>query len=158
MVCDTSPSQDVTTHQIWNSYLKEYRRYAPDTKRDGRTDWQCDFYIYASLSSFGGIKKLQSLKLWTFRSSGLGKQTVCQCRQTSPANSADQIRLIRAFTVCHCVCMFWAIFAVHDKSTLFDYSNFSLGKASDCWSQGLGFDSYLWHDVVSLSKALIPVA
>ena len=38
MVCDTLPSQDASTHQIWNSYLKEYRRYAPDTKRDGRTD------------------------------------------------------------------------------------------------------------------------
>ena len=37
MVCDTPPSKDVSTHQIWNSYLKEYRRYAPDTKRDGRT-------------------------------------------------------------------------------------------------------------------------
>ena len=24
MVNDTSPSQDALTHQIWNSYLKEY--------------------------------------------------------------------------------------------------------------------------------------
>ena len=31
MVCDTSSSQDVFTHQSWNSYLKEYRRYAPDS-------------------------------------------------------------------------------------------------------------------------------
>ena len=38
MVRDTPPSQDASTHQIWNSYLKEYRRYAPDTKKDGRTD------------------------------------------------------------------------------------------------------------------------
>ena len=38
MVRDTPPSQDASTHHIWNSYLKEYRRYAPDTKRDGRTD------------------------------------------------------------------------------------------------------------------------
>ena len=38
MVRDTLPSQDASTHQIWNSYLKEYRRYAPDTKGDGRTD------------------------------------------------------------------------------------------------------------------------
>ena len=38
MVCDSLPSQDASTHQIWNSYLKEYRRYAQDTKRDGRTD------------------------------------------------------------------------------------------------------------------------
>ena len=28
MVCDTLPSQDAFTHQIWSSYLKEYRRYA----------------------------------------------------------------------------------------------------------------------------------
>ena len=42
-------SQDVSTHQIWNSYLKEYRRYVPDTKLDGRTDGrtdrQCDYYM-----------------------------------------------------------------------------------------------------------------
>ena len=30
--------QDASTHQIWNSYLKEYRRYGLDTKQDGRTD------------------------------------------------------------------------------------------------------------------------
>ena len=51
---DTLQSQDAPTHQIWNSYLKEYRRYAPDTKRDGRTDGQCDYY--KPPSSFGGIK------------------------------------------------------------------------------------------------------
>ena len=38
MVRDTPPSLDASTYQILNSYLKEYRRYAPDTKRDGRTD------------------------------------------------------------------------------------------------------------------------
>ena len=32
MVCDTLPSQDAYTQQIWNSYLKEYKRYVPDTK------------------------------------------------------------------------------------------------------------------------------
>ena len=31
MVCDTPSSQDAYIHQIWNSYLKEYRRYAPDS-------------------------------------------------------------------------------------------------------------------------------
>ena len=31
IVCDTPPSKDANTHQIWNSYLKEYKRYAPDT-------------------------------------------------------------------------------------------------------------------------------
>ena len=60
MVGDTPSSQDASTHQIWNSYLKEYRRYAPDTKRDGRTDGRMDGrtvrLLYASQSSFGGIK------------------------------------------------------------------------------------------------------
>ena len=28
MVCDTQASQDAFTYQIWNSYFKEYRRYA----------------------------------------------------------------------------------------------------------------------------------
>ena len=31
MICDTSSSQDAFTHQIWNSYLKEYLRYASDS-------------------------------------------------------------------------------------------------------------------------------
>ena len=29
---------DASTHRLWNFYLKKYSRYAPDTKRDGRTD------------------------------------------------------------------------------------------------------------------------
>ena len=31
MVCDTPPTQDAIAHQNWNSYIKEYRRYAPDS-------------------------------------------------------------------------------------------------------------------------------
>ena len=31
MVRDTLLSQDEFKHQIWNSYLKEYRGYAPDS-------------------------------------------------------------------------------------------------------------------------------
>ena len=31
MICDTRPSQYAFAQQIWNSYLKEYRRYAPDS-------------------------------------------------------------------------------------------------------------------------------
>ena len=33
MVRDTPLSQDAFTHQIWNPYLKEYRRYAQDSKQ-----------------------------------------------------------------------------------------------------------------------------
>ena len=28
---DIPPSEDASTRQIWNSYLKEYERYVPDT-------------------------------------------------------------------------------------------------------------------------------
>ena len=31
MASDTPPSQDAYTHQIWDSYLKEYKRYAQNT-------------------------------------------------------------------------------------------------------------------------------
>ena len=31
MIRDTLSSQDASTHQIWDSYLKQYKRYAPDT-------------------------------------------------------------------------------------------------------------------------------
>ena len=59
MVRDTPPSQDASTHQIWNAYLKEYRRYGPDTKAGrthGRTHGRTVRLLYASQSSFGGIK------------------------------------------------------------------------------------------------------
>ena len=49
MIRDTLLSQYASTHQNWNSYLKEYRRYAQDRKRDGRTDGrrneQSNYYI-----------------------------------------------------------------------------------------------------------------
>ena len=42
MLRDTLLSQYASTHQNWNSYLKEYRRYALDRERDGRTDGRTD--------------------------------------------------------------------------------------------------------------------
>ena len=51
MVRDTPPSRDVSTHQIWNSYIKEYRRYGPDTKA-GRTDGRTDSAITICLPKF----------------------------------------------------------------------------------------------------------
>ena len=55
-VRDTPPSQDASTHQIWNSYLKEYRIYAQDTKWDGRmdglTDGRTDSAITICLPNF----------------------------------------------------------------------------------------------------------
>ena len=60
MLRDTLLSQYASTHQIWNSYLKENRRYAPDRKRDGRTDGRTEEWtkqiLYASHSSFRCIK------------------------------------------------------------------------------------------------------
>ena len=40
IVCHTLPSQDACTHQIWDFYLKEYGKYASDTKQAWRTDGQ----------------------------------------------------------------------------------------------------------------------
>ena len=45
MVHDTPPSQDVSTHQIWNSYLKEYRRYAPDSMQFLETRSEVKFKV-----------------------------------------------------------------------------------------------------------------
>ena len=45
MVCDTFSSQDAFTHQIWNSYLKEYRRYAPDSMRFLETRSEVKFKV-----------------------------------------------------------------------------------------------------------------
>ena len=45
MICVTPPSQDASAYQICNSYPKEYRRYAPDTKRDGLRDGRTDSAI-----------------------------------------------------------------------------------------------------------------
>ena len=45
MVCDTLPSKDVSTHQIWNSYLKEYRRYAPDSMQFLETRSEVKFNV-----------------------------------------------------------------------------------------------------------------
>ena len=57
MVCDTLSSQDAVTHQIWNSYLKEYRRYAQDSMQFLETRSEVKFKVivtqllYATLSS-----------------------------------------------------------------------------------------------------------
>ena len=37
IISDTPPSQDAFTHQILNSYLKEYRCYAPDSMPNQKT-------------------------------------------------------------------------------------------------------------------------
>ena len=44
-MCDTPPSQDTFTHQIWNSYLKEYRRYAPDSMQFLETKSEVKFKV-----------------------------------------------------------------------------------------------------------------
>ena len=45
MVYDTPSSQDVFTHQGWNSYLKEYRRYAPDSMQFLETRSEIKFKV-----------------------------------------------------------------------------------------------------------------
>ena len=45
MVCDTPSSQDAFTHQIWKAYLKEYRRYAPDSMKFVETRSKVKFKV-----------------------------------------------------------------------------------------------------------------
>ena len=45
MVCDTQPFQDAFTHQIWNFFLKEYRRYAPDSMQFLETRSEVKFKV-----------------------------------------------------------------------------------------------------------------
>ena len=55
MLCDTLSSQDAFTQRIWNSYLKEYRRYAPDSMQFllTRSEVKCEVRVtqlwYATL-------------------------------------------------------------------------------------------------------------
>ena len=57
MVCDTPSSQDAFTLQIWNSYLKEYRRHAPDsiqfleTRSEGQVQGHSDQIMVRDTSS-----------------------------------------------------------------------------------------------------------
>ena len=45
MACDIPSSEDAFTHQIWNSYLKEYRRYAPDSMQFLETRSEVKFKV-----------------------------------------------------------------------------------------------------------------
>ena len=49
MVCDTQPSQDAYTHQIWNSNLKDYRRYTPDSMQFLETRSEVKFKVTVTL-------------------------------------------------------------------------------------------------------------
>ena len=45
MVCDTPPFQDALTKEIWNFYLKEYIRYAPDSMQFLETRSEVKFKV-----------------------------------------------------------------------------------------------------------------
>ena len=45
MVCESPPFQDAFTHEIWNSFLKEYRRYAPDSMQFLETRSEVKFKV-----------------------------------------------------------------------------------------------------------------
>ena len=45
MVCDTPSSQDTFKHQIWNSYLKEISKYAPDSMQFLETRSEVKFKV-----------------------------------------------------------------------------------------------------------------
>ena len=55
MVCDTPPFQDAFTHKIWNSYLKEYRRYAPDSMQFLETRSEVKFKVTVTQLWYGTL-------------------------------------------------------------------------------------------------------
>ena len=59
MVCDTPSSQDVFTHQSWNSYLKEYRRYAPDSMQFLETRSEVKFKITVTQLLYATLRQSQ---------------------------------------------------------------------------------------------------
>ena len=68
MLGDTLLSQYASTPKVWNSYLKEYRRYAPDRNWDGRPDGWTDGGKDSAITicpqkSFGGIKTVMLKKV-----------------------------------------------------------------------------------------------
>ena len=81
MVCDTPPSHDGFTHQIWNSYLTEYRRYAPDSMQFLETRSEVKF-------------KVTVTKLWyaTLRHSKMHPHTKFEIPTSN--NIRDMLRII----------------------------------------------------------------
>ena len=56
MVSDTPPSKDAYTHQIWNSYLKEYWRYAPDSMQFPETRSEGKFKVTVTQLWYGTLR------------------------------------------------------------------------------------------------------
>ena len=56
MTRDNPQSQDVYTHQIWNSYLKEYRRYAPDSMQFLETRSEVKFKVTVTQSWYTTLR------------------------------------------------------------------------------------------------------
>ena len=56
MVCDTPPFQDAFTYGIWNSYLKEYRRYEPDSMQFLETRLEVKFKVKVVQLWYGTLR------------------------------------------------------------------------------------------------------
>ena len=59
MVFDTLSSKDAFAHQIWNSYLKEYRRYAPDSTQFLETRSEIKFKVTVTLLWYATLRHLK---------------------------------------------------------------------------------------------------
>ena len=54
-VCDTPPFQDAFTHEIWNSYLTEYRKYALDSMQFLETRSEVKFKVTVTQLWYGTL-------------------------------------------------------------------------------------------------------
>ena len=59
MKCDTPSSQDAFTHQICNFYLKEYRRYAPDSMQFLETRSEVKFKVTVTQLWYATLRHLK---------------------------------------------------------------------------------------------------
>ena len=56
MVCDTLSSQDTFKHQIWNSYLKEIRRFAQESMQFLETRSEVKFKVKVTQLWYGTLR------------------------------------------------------------------------------------------------------
>ena len=59
MVCDTPSSQDTFKNQIWNSYLKENRRYASETLQFLETRPEVKFKVIVNQLRYATLRHLK---------------------------------------------------------------------------------------------------
>ena len=59
MVCTSLPSQEESSPQIWDSYIKKYRRYAPDSMQFLKTRSEVKFKVTVTQLWYTALRHLK---------------------------------------------------------------------------------------------------